>query len=174
LTVELLTAAVFALLALRIGDPLVLAALAWVAALGVALGHIDVAVHRLPDQLTMAAFAGVLTLLGTAAVADGDPARVGWAAVNGLGMAAAYFGLILIHPAGMGLGDAKLALSLGTGLGWFGWVGTVFGTAAGFFLAGAFSAVMLVLGRVTRKSQIPHGPFMLLGALGTVLLVAGR
>jgi len=72
----------------------------------------------------------------------------------------------------MGLGDAKLALSLGTALGWYGWVVTVLGAAAGFLFAGLFSAVMLALGRVTRKSRIPHGPFMLLGALVTILYVA--
>jgi leader peptidase (prepilin peptidase)/N-methyltransferase len=95
-----------------------------------------------------------------------------WSALNGAGMAAFYVLLIVIYPAGMGWGDAKLALSLGAALGWFGWVATVLGTAAGFLLAGVYSAVMLALGRVTRKSRIPHGPFMLLGALAVILLVA--
>jgi leader peptidase (prepilin peptidase) / N-methyltransferase len=48
----------------------------------------------------------------------------------------------------------------------------VLGAAAGFLLAGLFAAVALALGRVSRKSSIPHGPFMLLGALATILLVA--
>jgi leader peptidase (prepilin peptidase)/N-methyltransferase len=166
--VELATGTVLALFALRVGEVWVLAALGWLAAIGVALWFVDVAVHRLPDQLTYAAFAGVLVLL----LASGDVPRVGWAVLNGLGMAAFYLLLILVYPAGMGLGDAKLALSLGTALGWSGWVVTVLGTAAGFFLAGLFAAVALALGRVTRKSRIPHGPFMLLGALATVLLLA--
>jgi leader peptidase (prepilin peptidase) / N-methyltransferase len=167
-TVELATAVVFAALALRVAEPWVLAAFCFLAAIGVALWYIDVAVFRLPDQLTYAAFVGVLLLL----LGTGEPARVGWAAVNGLGLAAFYFLLILVYPAGMGLGDAKLALSLGTALGWSGWVVTVFGAAAGFLFAGLFAAVMLMLGRVTRKSRIPHGPFMLLGALATILLLA--
>jgi leader peptidase (prepilin peptidase)/N-methyltransferase len=166
--VEVATGAVLALLALRVSEPTLLAALGWLGAIGVALWFVDVAVHRLPDQLTYAALGGVLVLLLT----SGDVSRVGWAALNGLGMAAFYLLLILVYPAGMGLGDAKLALSLGTALGWFGWVVTVLGTAAGFLLAGLFAAVALALGRVTRKSRIPHGPFMLLGALATILLVA--
>jgi len=174
--VELATGTVLALLALRVSNPWVLAALAWLGAIGVALWFVDVAVHRLPDQLTYAAFVGVLVLLLASGLASGftvgEVSRVGWAALNGLGMAAFYLLLILVYPAGMGLGDAKLALSLGTALGWFGWVVTVLGTAAGFFLAGLFAAVALALGRVSRKTRIPHGPFMLLGALATVLLLA--
>jgi leader peptidase (prepilin peptidase)/N-methyltransferase len=166
--VELATGAVLALLALRVGDPWVLAALGWLGAVGVALWFVDVAVHRLPDQLTYAAFVGVIVLL----LGSLEVSRVGWAALAGLGMAAFYLLLILVYPAGMGLGDAKLALSLGTALGWFGWVVTVLGTAAGFLLAGLFAAVALALRRVSRKTRIPHGPFMLLGALATVLLLA--
>jgi leader peptidase (prepilin peptidase)/N-methyltransferase len=166
--VELATGAVLALLALRMSDPWVLAALGWLGAVGVALWFVDVAVHRLPDQLTYAAFVGVIVLL----LGSLEVSRVGWAALAGLGMAAFYLLLILVYPAGMGLGDAKLALSLGTALGWFGWVVTVLGTAAGFLLAGLFAAVALALGRVSRKTRIPHGPFMLLGALATVLLLA--
>jgi len=167
-SVEVATAAVFALLALRVSDPWVLAALCWIAALGVAMWYIDIAVYRLPDQLTYAAFAGALLLLA----GSGELAHTGWAAVNGGGMAASYLLLIIVYPAGMGLGDAKLALSLGTALGWFGWVVTVLGASAGFVFAGAFSVVALIAGWVTRKSRIPHGPFMLLGALATILVLA--
>jgi leader peptidase (prepilin peptidase)/N-methyltransferase len=166
--VELAAAVVFAALALRVADPWVLAAFCFVAGIGVALWYIDVAVFRLPDQLTYVAFVGGLVLL----LGTGEFARVGWAAVNGLGLAAFYLLLILIYPAGMGFGDAKLALSLGTALGWSGWVITVFGAAAGFLFAGLFAAVLLSLGRVSRKSRLPHGPFMLLGTLVTILLLA--
>jgi leader peptidase (prepilin peptidase)/N-methyltransferase len=171
-TVEALTAVVFAVLALRVDQPWPLAAYCWLAVVGVALGYVDVTVHRLPDQLTMAGFAGVLVLLGVAAVVDGEPVRVAWAAANGLGMAAAYLVLVLVYPAGMGLGDVKLALSLGTALGWLGWVATVLGTAAGFLAAGLVSLVLLVIGRVTRKTEIPHGPFMLTGTLATLVLLS--
>jgi leader peptidase (prepilin peptidase) / N-methyltransferase len=170
-SVELATGVVLALLALRVSDPWVLAAFGWLGAIGVALWFVDVAVHRLPDQLTYAAFVGVLGLLLASGFSSGEVSRAGWAALNGLGMAAFYLLLILVYPAGMGLGDAKLALSLGTALGWLGWVVTVLGTGAGFFLAGLFAAVALALRRVSRKTRIPHGPFMLLGALATVLLL---
>jgi leader peptidase (prepilin peptidase) / N-methyltransferase len=169
--VEVVTAAVFAVLALLISPPLVLVTFCWLAAIGVALGFIDVAVHRLPDQLTAAAFFGVVVGLGLTALVEHDLLRAAWAVLNGLGMAAFYILLILIYPAGMGLGDAKLALSLGCALGWYGWMATVIGTAAGFLFAGLLSIGLLLLGRVTRKSQLPHGPFMLLGTLAALALM---
>jgi leader peptidase (prepilin peptidase)/N-methyltransferase len=170
--VESVTAVVLAVLAWRVGAPLPLLAMCWVAVLGVVLACVDVAVHRLPDRLTLSTFAGAVVLLGLAAAGDGDPARLGWALVNALGMAGCYLLLVLVHPAGMGLGDGKLALGLGVALGWYGWFATVVGAAAGFLLAGLVAAGLLMLARVGRKDQIPHGPFMLLGALTSVTLLS--
>lgn len=169
--VELLTALAFTGLALRTDGVLPLLAFCWLAATGVTLAFIDLAVHRLPDQLTVAALVGVLGLLGAAALVDGTPARIGWAALGGAGLAAVYLALVLARPAGMGLGDAKLALSLGTALGWYGWLATVLGGAAGFLLAGLVSLGLLATGRATRKTAIAHGPFMVLGTLILLMLL---
>src|SRR5690606_2993479 len=70
-TVEAVAAVAFAALAAVGGSVLETAALWWVAAAGVALAFIDVAVHRLPDRLTLTGYAGALVLLGTAAVTGG-------------------------------------------------------------------------------------------------------
>ena len=51
-----------------------LAALAWLALLAVPLALVDVAVRRLPDPLTAAAFAGTLALLAVAALTATSPA----------------------------------------------------------------------------------------------------
>jgi leader peptidase (prepilin peptidase)/N-methyltransferase len=169
--VEAVLAAVFGLLAWRFPPSWTLVALCWVAAIGVALFFVDLAVHRLPDQLTYAAAAGALVALTIGAVTTGAPGRLIGAVLGGLGLAAFYIGLVLLYPAGMGLGDAKLALSLGAVLGWFGWVVVVFGGAAGFLLAGLTAVVLLALRRVGRKSHLAHGPFMLLGALLTLVLL---
>jgi leader peptidase (prepilin peptidase)/N-methyltransferase len=39
----------------------------------------------------------------------------------------------------------------------------------GFLLGGLVGAVLMVAGRAGRKSAIPYGPFMLLGALIAIL-----
>ena len=68
----------------------------------------------------------------------------------------------LLGRAWMGMGDAKLALLLGVGLGW-----SVFGALLVGFLC-VFPVALLVLirgGAAARKTTIPFGPFLSLGAL---------
>jgi leader peptidase (prepilin peptidase)/N-methyltransferase len=168
--VEAASATAFALLACHAGSVLQLVASCWVAAFGVALAFVDLAVHRLPNRLTLPAYGGALLLFGTAGLADHRLGTLRTAVVCGVAMAASYLALTLISPAGMGCGDGKLALSVGILLGWSGWSATAVGTAAGFLLAGLYAAGALMLGRVTRKDHIPHGPFMLLGALSAIVL----
>lgn len=100
-----------------------------------------------------------------------DFGRLGVALLCSLAMTAGYLTLILISPSGMGLGDGKLALSLGLALGWFGgWV-TFYGAIAGFLLSGLFATAMLLAGRLGRKDSIAHGPFMLMGTLVALALL---
>jgi leader peptidase (prepilin peptidase) / N-methyltransferase len=159
--VEAVSAAVLAVLAWRLPMSLPLLAFGWIAMIGVALAFIDWSVHRLPDRLTLPAFGGAVVLLGL----DNQPGRLGTALLCALGMAGCYVMLTLISRGGLGLGDGKLALSLGLALGWFGGMVTVYGTAAGFILAGLYAGAMLAAGRLGRKDSLAHGPFMLLGTL---------
>ncbi len=171
LAVGLCAAVLFAGLTARIGPALVLAAYCWLAGTTVPLAWIDAAVHRLPDVLTSAAYAGtVLLLLAAAARASewGDLLR---AVAGGLALAAAYLALAFIHPAGLGLGDVKLSASLGTALAWTGWGTLLAGTFAGFVLAGCYGAVLLAGHRATLKQHIPLGPFMIAGTFLALMAV---
>ncbi|HCT76684.1 MAG TPA: prepilin peptidase [Micromonosporaceae bacterium] len=165
--VELVAGATLGLLIWRVPDPLPLLALSWIALVGVVLAFVDGAVHRLPDRLTLTAFVGAAFIL-----ALDDPTRAGWALLGSLALGGCYLLLAVANPAGMGLGDGKLALSLGLALGWFGWIAVIYGAAAGFVLSGLFAIAMLVIGRLGRKDSIAHGPFMLLGALAAITLLA--
>ncbi|GAA1801263.1 prepilin peptidase [Planosporangium flavigriseum] len=158
-------AGAFAVLACRVTAPLALAALCWVAGLGIALGFVDAARHRLPDRLTMPAFAGALALLTADALVGGRFAALASAVLSGLAMAGFYAVLVLVNPAGMGAGDAKLGLSVGTGLGWLGGDVAFLGALAGLALASAYAMVLLSRGRISRTARLAHGPFMLLGAV---------
>jgi leader peptidase (prepilin peptidase)/N-methyltransferase len=170
--VTLTAAVVFGLLAGRVTAPLPLAACCWVAALGIALGFVDVALRRLPDRLTMPAFAGALVLLAADALLGGRLSALGAAVFTALALAGGYAVLVLINPAGMGAGDAKLALAVGTMLGWLGYGVAYLGTLAGFALSSGYAVVLLSRGRISRRDPVPHGPFMLLGAL-LAIVVAG-
>src|SRR5918998_3094213 len=113
LVVEAAAAGALALLAWRLPMSLPLLAFGWIALIGVALAFIDWAVHRPPDRLTLPAFGGAVVLLAL----DNQLARLGTALLCALAMAACYLMLTVISQGQMGLGDGKLALSLGLALG---------------------------------------------------------
>jgi leader peptidase (prepilin peptidase)/N-methyltransferase len=74
------------------------------------------------------------------------------------------------HRAASGLGDVKLAALVGLFLGWLGWRTLTAGTFAAFLLA-AVATVPLLLRRLDRKTRIPFAPFMITGALISIVLV---
>ncbi|WP_433240230.1 prepilin peptidase [Streptosporangium sp. CA-135522] len=180
LAVELLTALALAALALRAVSPArpgvapagsvgEFAAYAWLAVIAVVLVFVDAAVHRLPDRLTLASYLGTVVLLAVTALLEGRFDDLLRAGLGGLALAAFYLVLFLINPAGMGLGDVKLAASLGTALGWLGWDAVVAGAFLGFVAGGLYGVALMVLRRAGRKSEIPFGPFMVAGAFAVIL-----
>ena len=116
LLIEVLAAGALGLVAARATTGWELAALCWLAIMAILLTFVDIAVRRLPDQLTAAAYIGTITLLAAAALSAGQPSRLGRAVFAGIALAVAY--LIPFSPASIGLGDATLAASFGTALGW--------------------------------------------------------
>jgi leader peptidase (prepilin peptidase)/N-methyltransferase len=149
-----------------------LAALAWLVLLAVPLAFIDNAVRRLPNPLTAAAFTGTLALLTVAALTGHQPGHLGRAAIGAAVLACFYLLLWLIRPGGMGLGDVKLAVSVGLVLAWISWQALIAGTFLAFLLASAYGIALLVTRRASRGSQLPLGPFMLVGALAATALLA--
>jgi prepilin signal peptidase PulO-like enzyme (type II secretory pathway) len=152
---------------------LVLAAACWLAACAVPLACTDLAVQRLPDPLTGAAYAGTAVLLLAAAAVGGPWSALVRALLGGLALAGFYLLLMVISPSGMSLGDVKLAASLGTLLAWFSWRLLLAGGFAGFLLGGVFAAALLVSRRAGRKQPIPFGPFMIAGAVLAVVAQPG-
>lgn len=153
--------------------PVLLAGLWW-AGCAVPLVFIDAQVHRLPDVITLPAAAGVFALLTVdAAVTDR------WAPLLSSAICAAVvtavfasMGLVL-GSRGMGLGDAKMILSVTALLGWWGWAAAFGAVSLGFLGAGFVGIVLLASGRVHRGTHIPMGPFFIAGTLVMLVLVAG-
>ena len=167
---ELVTAAVLALLAGRFGGQPLTLALGFLGALGVALAAIDISVQRLPDRLTLPAYPVLVALLAVAAVSGHDLAALGRALLGGLALAAGYLLLGLVRPGQLGGGDVKLAGLAGLVLGWLGWAAVLLGAALGFVLAALASLVLLAAHRITLRGAISFGPFLLAGALLTILV----
>ncbi|WP_341360803.1 A24 family peptidase [Georgenia sp. M64] len=125
---------------------------------------IDLAEYRLPDAIILPTYPLFYGALALAAAIENDWSRLGRAAAAGGVLLVGYFVLAWINPAGLGLGDVKLAGLLGGFLGWFGWPQVLMGTLTAFVLAATVSLILLTLRRVGRKSEIPFGPWMIAGA----------
>jgi len=143
--------------------PLVLV-LGWVGLFGVVLAFVDVAVFRLPDALTLPLGLGTAALLLLAEHRGEVLLRCLYGA---LVLGAVYGALALVAP--MGLGDVKLAPTLGAVLGWYGWSTVLSGFFLGFLLAGLWGGFQLLTRRTAAGGELPFGPWMLLGALLAVL-----
>ncbi|MGW3625744.1 prepilin peptidase [Streptomyces sp. NPDC000880] len=168
--VPLVTAVSCAALAAATGPRPELAVWLLLTPFAVLLALVDRNVQRLPDQLTLPLAAAAAALLGVAALLPGDAGSWPAALLGGLVLGAAYFVLFFVHPGGMGFGDVKLALSLGVVLGWYGWAVLFTGAFAGFLLGSVYGLGLIVLRRAGRKTAIPFGPFMIVGALAGLLL----
>jgi leader peptidase (prepilin peptidase) / N-methyltransferase len=143
---------------------------AWLIAAPVVLllASVDARTQRLPDVLTLPLAATTAVLLGLAALAPGSGGSWTGALLGGAVLTGAYWLLHLINRRGMGFGDVKLAGVIGLVLGWFSWGAVVVGAFAGFFLGAVVGVAVLAAGVGGRKTALPFGPFMVLGALAAL------
>ncbi|WP_370448898.1 A24 family peptidase [Cryobacterium sp. TMT2-15-1] len=141
-----------------------LAPFLYLAAVSVALAIIDLDTHTLPNRIVLPAYFVGAVLLTVAGVLVDEPTRMSGAFIGAGALFGVYFLMAMVYPAGMGLGDVKLAGVLGLYLGWLGWGQLAVGAFSAFLLGGVFALVLLVARRASRKSGIPFGPWMLAGA----------
>jgi leader peptidase (prepilin peptidase)/N-methyltransferase len=133
------------------------------AALMIAVAAIDLEHRIVPNKLL--APAAIWALVAWAVV---DASFLPEALAAGAGAFAFLLLAALAYPAGMGMGDVKLAGTMGLYLGL-----SVIPALAVAFLAGSVVGVALLAreGRAARKKGVPFAPFLALG--GLVGLLAG-
>jgi leader peptidase (prepilin peptidase)/N-methyltransferase len=147
-----------------IASGLTLVAYLYLAAISVALSFIDIEHHKLPNVIVLPSYIVGVVLLGAAALLAGDFDQLIRAGIGMAAMGVAYLLIALVKPGAMGLGDVKLAGVLGLFLGFNGWGALIIGSLAAFLLGGIYGLVLIALRKSTRKSGIPFGPWMALGA----------
>jgi leader peptidase (prepilin peptidase)/N-methyltransferase len=147
-------------------------AFCYLAALGVPLAFIDAREYRLPDALTLPSYPASLLLLGTAApFVPGGTARFVHVLIGMAVAVALFFLLLLAFPAGLGMGDVKLAGPLGAYLGWLGAPAFLAALMAAWLLAAVTGLGLMAAGRANRQTQLPFGPFLIAAVLGAALAV---
>jgi leader peptidase (prepilin peptidase)/N-methyltransferase len=162
-------AAALALLVDRLGnDPKALIFVSVVVVLLILLFATDLDQRLLPDVVTLPlvgyALVGFVTGFGPFVR---TPADLLWAAVAGIALPAGLLIVSIPFGAGaIGMGDLKLLLGVGLIVGATRIVATVLLGA----LAAAVAIVILIAARrITLKSYVPYGPFLIAGALWAML-----
>jgi leader peptidase (prepilin peptidase)/N-methyltransferase len=160
--VELVTGLLVALCVLVFGLTAHAAVAAGFCVVLVAISAIDMEHRIIPNRIVVPA-AGIALVAQTALEPSPE-----WA-LAGFGAALFLFAAALAYPAGMGMGDVKLALLLGAVLGRHVAVGMMVG-----MVAALLPSIVLFArhGAAARKMAIPFGPFLAFGAV--VALFAGE
>lgn len=153
------------LLSVALGPVVVLPLFLTVAVLGVLLSVIDVACHRLPDQLVLPALAVSPVLLAVAAALTGQWGNWLRASCAFLVLGLCFTLLALLSGGGFGMGDAKVSALLGWYLGWLGWEAVALGAILPWLVNAPLLLVLLLSGRAGRKTTFPFGPAVLAGWL---------
>ena len=169
ITTAALTGAVCAAFSLRFCMSFALPAFIFLAALGVQLARIDVALHLLPNPLVLMLLAGGFLLLLMSGIFDKQADDLWRSAFGAVILFLGYLILGLISPGGIGMGDVKLAAPVGLYLGYLGWSQLLYGGLLGFILNGVVTVVILSRKGRKKASEVAHGPSML-GATAAVAL----
>jgi leader peptidase (prepilin peptidase) / N-methyltransferase len=162
-------AVAFALLPARFAaDPLALLAFgAWFVTLVVGLAT-DLDQRLLPDVLTLP----VIPVALAYAISGLNPlVGDGWigAVIAAIAIPAVlYLPSIPFGAGAFGMGDVKLLVGVGLMVGLTRALG---GVLFGLLLAGAVLLVLLAARRITRRTYVPFGPFLIIGAVWAVLVL---
>ncbi len=176
LVLELSTAALFVIFAIKFGDDPVLPAFLIFAATLVVQTWIDLKTQRLPREITYWGAGLGFVALSIAALVRDEPQRI-WMSLLGALIAylliggiywgsAKYYG----EPQGMGFGDVIFAPLLGLFLGWLNPGIVAPGLFFGFIAGAVVGVVAMATGETGRKTALPFGPFLAFGAVLAVFV----
>jgi leader peptidase (prepilin peptidase)/N-methyltransferase len=168
IVVILLGSASLGALVLRFTDPAALVVFgAFFAALTLLLAT-DLDQRLLPDLITLPAIPIALVIDVAGANPLVPPGALPGAILAAVAIPAVLFAIAIPFGAGaIGMGDLKLLVSVGllTGL-----ARAVTGVVVGALAAGVVLAILLVARRITLRTYVPFGPFLIIGAYWAVLV----
>lgn len=131
------------------------------------LSIIDAREQRLPNRITYPLAAATFVAVLTGGVTRGDPMAGVGAILVGLALAATFFVLRF------GMGDVKLALTVGAIAGWLG-LDAIMATLWGTAVPAAVVALVIIVIYRRRGMTFSYGPFLAIGSVvGMVSAGAG-
>jgi leader peptidase (prepilin peptidase)/N-methyltransferase len=139
---------------------------------GILLSLIDLAVRRLPTRLVGVLAAIVIVCAGFAAWLEDRPQLLLATMAGGLVVGTLYLLLALVTPSQVGMGDVRLAATLGAALAASGWQAVALSLMLPYSLAFPF-AVAQLRRRTAQAGHLPFGPFLIAGAVLAYLLTPG-
>jgi leader peptidase (prepilin peptidase) / N-methyltransferase len=154
-------------------DPLLPALLVFTWALLVATA-IDLEFRIIPNRLTYRLPLVLLPLLILAAWADGAWVDLRRAVIAGVAIPLVMFLLselfrLLRGKAGMGMGDVKLAVSIGLVVGYLGGMELLVFAYGSVIAAVVVAFTLIATGRAKLASRIPFGPYLAIGSMIPIL-----
>ena len=155
-------------LGLRFADPVPLAIFGTFFAALTLLLATDLDQRLLPDVVTLPAIplALVVGILGANPLVP--PAELPTAVVAALAIPALLYAVAIPFGAGaIGIGDLKLLVSVGLLAGL---ARAVAGVVVGALVAGVVLVILLAARRITLRTYVPFGPFLIVGAYWAVLV----
>lgn len=167
--IELLTAVLFAITAVRLGPDWALPAFLVVVAGLIAISAVDLERFIVPNRILYPTLFIAAPLLLLAGALEDDWSSVRTAAIGG---ALAWGLLLVIHlisPRGMGFGDVRLAGLIGMTTGWLSVGHVLVALFLGFLTASVVGVSLIFLKLKGRKDKVPFGPFLALGAYLAIL-----
>lgn len=144
-------------------EPLVIVARSILVASLVALVEIDLLVRRLPREISFPA-----TLISFCLLVTARPDRWWAMALGALIPTALLAATLWLSRRRLGSGDVRLAPLLGVHLGFVSSTAVFYGFTSSFVIAGLTVFALLLVGRASRSTSIPFGPFL---AVGTLLVL---
>lgn len=169
LVLAAVTAAALGGFAWRFGADVALAPFAVLAVALVAISAVDLERYLIPNRIVYPTLAIVAPLLVVASAVDSRWGSLARAAIAGAAAFAGFFAVHLAVPRGMGFGDVRLAGLIGLATGWLGLGHAFVGFFAAFVLGAVIGIGVMAATGGGRKTRIPFGPFLAVGAATAVI-----
>ena len=146
-----------------VADYVSLIPIAVIAALAIPLSVADMKEHRLPNRYTYFLIAASVagTFFGSLLGERWGDFAVGLV----LGLTTAVVGYLLARFGAIGMGDIKLLIAMHVCLGWHSPILVLFSLSLGLATASVTGLFGLLIGRLSPRTLIPLGPYLLLGFL---------